>query len=151
MSMQICKTLYSVSCGIFQDVNNRKMSYHFKINFCHNSNRNVTFFKLLILYEILSKLIMTVMKSLFESASVSSVIGVGEVVRLSGSLDGRILKLLCQILGVQCSAPHCCSKMHQENCYLQDSQLSTSGWWDQFLSQFTSMKFNHHYGINHYL
>ena len=60
------------------------------------------------------------MKSLFESASVSSVIGVGEVVRLSGSLDGRILKLLCQILGVQCSAPHGCSKMHQENCYLQD-------------------------------
>ena len=41
------------------------------------------------------------MKPLFESASVSFVIGVGEVVGLSRSLDRRILKLVCQILVVQ--------------------------------------------------
>ena len=48
---------------------------------------------------------MAEMKSLLESASVSSVIGVGVVVRvrlgLSRSLDLRISKFICQILVVQ--------------------------------------------------
>ena len=67
------------------------------------------------------------MKPLFESASVSFVIGVGEVVGLSRSLDRRILKLVCQILLVQWAAPHGCSKMqtkmHQENCNLQEDKI----------------------------
>ena len=64
------------------------------------------------------------MKALFESASVSSVIDVGEVVGLSRSLDGRISRLVCQILVVQWAAPHGCrkmqTKMHQENGNLQE-------------------------------